>query len=267
MRLRFFLDPAPIEVEVTDGSGRDKTGSRRSSSSKCIIAAGSAAVHLPFIPGDRASSIRPERWSCFGAEEDAGHYGGGIIGLEMATVYSTLGSRVDVVEMLDGLMGPDRDAVRSGTKQNAHRFDKVMLKTKTGAVEGTAASRQVRRRRCPDRGGQVRHDPPGRRAAPTAEDRADKAGVAVTDRGFIPVDARCAPTCPSPPSQRPGQQPHAGHKAVHEAHVAAEVAAGLSRLRRQVIPGVASPTRSGVGRLYRGSRPEGRPQGRNRQVP
>jgi dihydrolipoamide dehydrogenase len=64
--------------------------------------------------------------------------GGGIIGLEMATVYSTLGAKVDVVEMLDGLMqGPDRDLVKVWEKQNAGRFDTVMLKTKTVAVDAT----------------------------------------------------------------------------------------------------------------------------------
>jgi dihydrolipoamide dehydrogenase len=57
--------------------------------------------------------------------------GGGIIGLEMATVYSTLGTRVDVVEMLDALMqSPDRDLVKVWEKQKAHRVDKIMLKTK-----------------------------------------------------------------------------------------------------------------------------------------
>ena len=79
--------------------------------------------------------------------------GGGIIGLEMATVYSTLGTRIDVVEMLDGLMtGADRDLVKVWEKKNAGRFDKVMLKTKTVSAEATAegirsASRAKRRPR------------------------------------------------------------------------------------------------------------------------
>ena len=78
--------------------------------------------------------------------------GGGIIGLEMATVYSTLGARVDVVEMLDGLMqGPDRDLVKVWEKQNAQRFDKIMLKTKTVArrSQGRRPLGQVRRRQAP----------------------------------------------------------------------------------------------------------------------
>ena len=71
--------------------------------------------------------------------------GGGIIGLEMATVYSTLGARIDVVEMLDGLMtGADRDLVKVWEKKNAGRFDKVMLKTKTVSAEATPAGIEVR---------------------------------------------------------------------------------------------------------------------------
>ena len=70
--------------------------------------------------------------------------GGGIIGLEMATVYSTLGARIDVVEMLDGLMtGADRDLVKVWEKMNAPRFDNIMLKTKTVSGEATAAGIKV----------------------------------------------------------------------------------------------------------------------------
>ena len=75
--------------------------------------------------------------------------GGGIIGLEMATVYSTLGARIDVVEMLDGLMtGADRDLVKVWQKFNDKRFDKLMLKTRSVGVEAKADGilRQVRRR-------------------------------------------------------------------------------------------------------------------------
>jgi dihydrolipoamide dehydrogenase len=70
--------------------------------------------------------------------------GGGIIGLEMGTVYSTLGARLDVVEMLDGLMqGADRDLVKVWQKMNAKRFDKVMLKTKTVGAKATPEGIQV----------------------------------------------------------------------------------------------------------------------------
>src|SRR5256884_4796773 len=70
--------------------------------------------------------------------------GGGIIGLEMATVYSTLGTRIDVVEMLDGMMaGADRDLVKVWEKRNAPRFDNIMLKTQTVSAQATDAGIKV----------------------------------------------------------------------------------------------------------------------------
>jgi len=105
---------------------------------KSIIAAGSQAIKLPFIPED------PRVIDSTGALElrqiprSMLVIGGGIIGLEMATVYSTLGTRIDVVEMLDGLMtGADRDLVKVWEKKNAGRFDNVMLKTKTVSAAAT----------------------------------------------------------------------------------------------------------------------------------
>ncbi|HEX9181559.1 MAG TPA: FAD-dependent oxidoreductase, partial [Burkholderiales bacterium] len=132
-----FLDPHHIEVEVTTGDGQDKTGEKKVVRfQKCIIAAGSQAVRLPFIPDD------PRIVDSTGALELAFVpkrmlvIGGGIIGLEMATVYSTLGARIEVVEMLDAVMqGPDRDLVKVWEKKNAGRFDKIMLGTRTVAVE------------------------------------------------------------------------------------------------------------------------------------
>ena len=136
-----FLDPHHLEVEVTQGDGQDKTGEKTVIRFKqAIVAAGSMPVKLPFVPEDPrivdstgalTLTIIPKRMLVIG---------GGIIGLEMATVYSALGSRIDVVEMLDGLMqGADRDLVNVWRKFNAARFDKVMLKTKTVAVEATTA--------------------------------------------------------------------------------------------------------------------------------
>jgi dihydrolipoamide dehydrogenase len=132
-----FLDPHHIEVEVTDGTGQDKTGAKKVVKfQKCIIAAGSAAMHLPFIPKDPRIVDSTGALELRFVPKKMLVIGGGIIGLEMATVYSTLGSKVDVVEMMDGLMqGPDRDAVKVWEKQNAKRFDKIMLKTKTVAVD------------------------------------------------------------------------------------------------------------------------------------
>jgi dihydrolipoamide dehydrogenase len=132
-----FIDPHHIEVEVTDGAGQDKTGARKIVKfQKCIIAAGSAAMHLPFIPKDPRIVDSTGALELRFVPEKMLVIGGGIIGLEMATVYSTLGAKVDVVEMMDGLMqGPDRDAVKVWEKQNAKRFDKIMLKTRTVAVD------------------------------------------------------------------------------------------------------------------------------------
>ena len=245
-----FLDPHHIEVEVTEGTAQDKTGAKKVIKFKqCIIAAGSAAVHLPFIPRDPRivdSTGALELRTVNGAvPKKMLVIGGGIIGLEMATVYSTLGTRIDVVEMMDVLMaGPDRDAVKVWEKQNLHRFDKVMLKTKTVAVEAK------------DDGLYVKFEGEGVSPEPVKYDMilqaagrspngkkigAEKAGVIVTDRGFINVDAQMRTNVPHifAIGDLVGQ-PMLAHKAVHEAHVAAEVAAGhKAAFDATVIPGVA----------------------------
>ena len=245
-----FLDPHHIEVEETTGDSQDKTGAKKVVKFKqAIIAAGSAAMHLPFIPED------PRIVDSTGALElrqvpgKMLVIGGGIIGLEMATVYSTLGARIDVVEMLDGLMqGPDRDAVKVWEKQNAHRFDKLMLKTRTVAVEArddglwvtfegvdgstNAPTEPVRYDMILQSAGRA---PNGNKIG------ADKAGVLVSERGFIAVDAQMRTNVPHifAIGDVVGQ-PMLAHKAVHEAHVAAEVAAGQkSAFDATVIPGVA----------------------------
>ena len=228
----YFLDPNHIAVECTTGSAQDKTGEKKVVRFKqCIIAAGSQVVGLPFMPEDPrvvdstgALELRqvPKRMLVIG---------GGIIGLEMATVYSSLGARIDVVEMLDGLMqGADRDLVKVWEKKNTHRFDNIMLKTKTVGAEAKEDGIWVKfegekapaEAQCYDLVlVAVGRSPNGKKIA------ADKAGVIVTDRGFIPVDNQ----------QRTNVahifaigdlvgQPMLAHKAVHEAHVAAEVAAG-----------------------------------------
>ena len=103
---------------------------------KAIIAAGSQAVKLPFIPEDPRIVDSTSALELKNVPKKMLVLGGGIIGLEMATVYSVLGARIDVVEMLDGLMpGADRDLVRVWDKLNSKRFDRVMLKTKTVKVE------------------------------------------------------------------------------------------------------------------------------------
>ncbi|MCL6483435.1 MAG: FAD-dependent oxidoreductase, partial [Janthinobacterium lividum] len=125
-----FLSANHIEVTAADGSKKVVQFKQ------AIIAAGSSVVKLPFVPEDPrivdstgALELRqiPKRMLVIG---------GGIIGLEMATVYSTFGARIDVVEMMDGLMqGADRDAVKVWQKFNEKRFDNIMTKTKTVAVE------------------------------------------------------------------------------------------------------------------------------------
>ena len=241
-----FLDPHHIEVEETTGTSQDKTGAKKVVKFKqCIIAAGSAAVHLPFIPRD------PRIVDSTGALElrfvpgKMLVIGGGIIGLEMATVYSTLGARVDVVEMMDGLMqGPDRDAVKVWEKQNASRFDKIMLKTKTVAVEAKEDGLYVSFEGEGAPTEPVKYDmilQSAGRAPNGNKIGADKAGVIVGERGFIPVDAQMRTNVPHifAIGDIVGQ-PMLAHKAVHEAHVAAEVAAGhKAAFDATVIPGVA----------------------------
>ncbi|MBK7325963.1 MAG: dihydrolipoyl dehydrogenase [Propionivibrio sp.] len=253
-----FLDANHIEVETTEGAGQTRSGEKKVIRfQKCIIAAGSAAVHLPFIPSDPrivdSTGALELRMVNGAAPKKMLVIGGGIIGLEMATVYSLLGTRVDVVEMLDALMqGPDRDAVKVWEKQNLHRFDRVMLKTKTVAVE------------VKDEGLEVKFEGEGVSPEPVMYDMilqaagrspnggkiaADKAGVIVTDRGFITVDKQMRTNVPHifAIGDIVGQ-PMLAHKGVHEGHVAAEVAAGelkgdteLARtvFDAQVIPSVA----------------------------
>ncbi|MDP1976198.1 dihydrolipoyl dehydrogenase [Undibacterium sp.] len=237
-----FLSPNHIEVTAADGS--KKTVQFK----QAIIAAGSSVVNLPFVPADPrivdstgALELRqiPKRMLVIG---------GGIIGLEMATVYSTLGSRIDVVEMLDGLMqGADRDMVKVWQKFNEKRFDNIMLKTKTVAIEALPEGIKVTFEAA-EAGGTapapqvydlvlvaVGRSPNGKKIA------ADKAGVAVTDRGFINVDKQMRTNVPHifAIGDLVGQ-PMLAHKAVHEAHVAAEAASGeKAYFDASVIPSVA----------------------------
>jgi dihydrolipoamide dehydrogenase len=241
-----FLDAHHVEVEETTGSAQEKTGAKKVIKfAKCVIAAGSAAVHLPFLPKDErivdstgALELRqvPKRMLVIG---------GGIIGLEMATVYSTLGAKVDVVEMLDGLMqGPDRDLVKVWEKQNVARFEKIMLKTKTASAEAKKDGIWVKFEGEQAPAEAQRYDLVLQSAGRSPNGNkigADKAGIAITERGFIPVDSQMRTNVPH--IHAIGDvvgQPMLAHKAVHEAHVAAEAAAGQkSHFDATVIPGVA----------------------------
>ena len=235
-----FLDPHHLEVVPKNGPGRKVVKFDRA-----IIAAGSQAIKLPFIPDDPRVVDSTGALELRQLPKSMLVIGGGIIGLEMATVYSTLGTRIDVVEMLDGLMtGADRDLVKIWEKKNASRFDKVMLKTKTVAVEATSDGIKVR-----FEGEKAPADPQmyemvlvavGRRPNGKNID-AEKAGVAVSERGFIPVDKQMRTNMPHifAIGDIVGQ-PMLAHKAVHEGHVAAETAAGKNSLfEARQIPSVA----------------------------
>src|SRR5207253_11199758 len=109
-----------------------------------IIAVGSQAARLPFLPEDPRIVDSTSALELPSLPKRMLIIGGGIIGLEMGTVYSTLGTRLDVVEMMDGLMlGADRDLVAVWQKFNTGRFDNVMLKTKTSKVEATPKGLKV----------------------------------------------------------------------------------------------------------------------------
>ncbi len=236
-----FIDPFHLRVAMADGQAQVLRFKQ------AIIAAGSEAVKLPFLPKDDPRIVtstgalelrqKPERMLVIG---------GGIIGLEMGTVYSTLGARLDVVEMLDGLMqGADRDLVKVWQKMNAKRFDKLMLKTKTTGAEATAEGIRVMFEGLDGTKSEGVYDLVLQAVGRTPNGKkigADKAGVIVGDRGFIPVDVQMRTNVPHifAIGDIVGQ-PMLAHKAVHEAHVAAEVAAGDTKAQfdARVIPSVA----------------------------
>jgi dihydrolipoamide dehydrogenase len=242
-----FLDANHMVVELTTGDGQQKSGEKKVIRfEKAIIAAGSQVVRLPFIPDDPRIVDSTGALALKEIPKKMLVIGGGIIGLEMGTVYSTLGARLDVVEMMDGLMqGADRDLVKVWQKMNAPRFDNIMLKTKTVAVEAKPDGIYVTFETSDGvRQAPVRYDmalmsvgraPNGKKIS------AEKAGVAVTDRGFINVDKQMRTNVPHifAIGDIVGQ-PMLAHKAVHEGHVAAEAAAGQkSFFDARVIPSVA----------------------------
>src|SRR5450830_890111 len=141
-----FVGANHVTVEETTGASQEKTGKTQTIAFKnCIIAAGSQAVRLPFMPDDPRVVDSTGALALKAVPKRMLILGGGIIGLEMGTVYSTLGARLDVVEMLDGLMqGADRDLVRIWQKMNAPRFDNIMLKTKTVGAEASAEGIKVK---------------------------------------------------------------------------------------------------------------------------
>ncbi|HJY37734.1 MAG TPA: dihydrolipoyl dehydrogenase [Steroidobacteraceae bacterium] len=231
-----FVSPHEIEV-AGDGA------SRRVSFAHCIIAAGSEAIRLPNLPDD------PRIIDSTGALElDLPQrmlvVGGGIIGLEMATVYDALGVKVSVVELTDGLMpGCDRDLVRPLERRIAKRYERIMVKTKVSKVEAAKEGLRVTFEAEPAIAPEVYdrvliavgRSPNGRTIG------AEAAGVLVNERGFVPVDRQMRTNVPhifaigdiSGP-------PMLAHKASHEGKLAAEVAHGEKHaFDARVIPSVA----------------------------
>lgn len=210
---------------------------------KAIIACGSRVIKLPFMPEDPRVIDSTGALQLADVPKHMLVIGGGIIGMEMATVYSALGAKITVVELSPSLMpGADADLVRTWTKANKHRFEEILLETKVVAAEAN------------DDGIKVTFE--GKSNESKTYDKvlmavgrapngllidAEKAGVAVGERGFIDVDSQMRTNVPHifAIGDVVGQ-PMLAHKAVHEAHVAAEVAKGeKSYFDARVIPSVA----------------------------
>ncbi|MCE0555720.1 MULTISPECIES: dihydrolipoyl dehydrogenase [unclassified Motilimonas] len=233
-----FTGPNSIEVDGKDGKTTVNFDN-------AIIAAGSRPVKLPFIPHDD-----PRIWDSTGAlelktvPERLLVLGGGIIGLEMGQVYSALGSNIDVVEFADQLIpAADKDVIQVYTKRVKKKFD-IMLETKVVAVEAKEDAIYVT-----FEGKNAPAEAKAYDAVLVAVGRvpnglgldADKAGVNVTERGFIEVDKQMRTNVPH--IHAIGDivgQPMLAHKGVHEGHVAAEVIAGKKHyFDPKVIPSIA----------------------------
>jgi dihydrolipoamide dehydrogenase len=241
------------KVTVIRGRGRfvsghelqvEENGAARSVSfAQCVIAAGSESVRLPGLPDD------PRIIDSTGAleldlPESLLVVGGGIIGLEMATVYAALGVRVSVVELTPGLMpGCDRDLVRPLERRIAGHYERIMLGTRVTGIEAVADGLRVsfEGAKAPESEAYgkvlvaVGRVPNGKRIDAVA------AGVHVDERGFIPVDRQMRTNVPHIFAIGDvAGQPMLAHKATHEGKVAAEAAAGhKSFFDARVIPSVA----------------------------
>ena len=233
-----FISPNELEVEH-DGA------TRLIRFRHCIIAAGSQAVKLPMFPWDDPRVMdSTDALDLSDVPARLLVVGGGIIGLEMATVYRALGSEVTVVELMDQLMpGADIDLVRPLAKRLKDQGVNVHLKTKV--VEAKAQKNGIRI------GFEGDSEPEAKiydrvlvsvgRAPNGGKIGADKAGVSVTDRGFIPVDRQMRSNVPHifAIGDLVGN-PMLAHKATHEGKLAAEVIAGEKKeWVARVIPSVA----------------------------
>jgi dihydrolipoamide dehydrogenase len=235
------------KVTVVQGTGtfldknRMEVGGKTIRFNFAIIAAGSQAAKLPFLPEDPRIVDSTGALELKSLPKRLLVIGGGIIGMEMGTVYSTLGARLDVVEMMDGLMlGADRDLVNVWQKFNAPRFDKVMLKTRTTKVEAAKDGLRVSFEGAEAKTYDMILVSVGR--VPNGKNiGAEKAAVTVDAKGFIPVDSQMRTAVPNIFAIGDiAGNPMLAHKAVHEGHVAAEAAAGMkSHFDARVIPSVA----------------------------
>ncbi|HEX2839751.1 dihydrolipoyl dehydrogenase [Hyphomicrobium sp.] len=233
-----FSSPHEFEVTLADGSQTVRFD-------KAIVAAGSEPVSISFLPEDPRIVDSTGALDLPFIPKRMLVIGGGIIGLEMATVYAALGSRVDIVEMLDGLMaGADRDLVRVWEKHNAQRFNRILLKTKVAGANAKRDGIHVRfeGKDAPESVEPydlvlvaVGRTPNGTRIA------AERAGLTVDAKGFIPVDRQMRTNVPHIFAIGDiARAPMLAHKAVHEGHVAAEAAAGKSaHFDARQIPSVA----------------------------
>ena len=253
-----FIDQS--NIEVTDAKGETTVVGF----TQCIIAVGSTPVKLPFLPQDERIIDSTGALALKSIPKRMLVIGGGIIGLEMATVYHALGSRISVVEMLDDLIaGADKEVVKPLHKRLAKQYEAIMTQTRVSAVEALDEGLRVTFE------GDKAPEPQLYDSILVAVGRtpnghkieADKAGVAVDSHGFIHVDKQQRSNVPHifAIGDVVGQ-PMLAHKAVHEGKVAAEVCAGMSTFfDAWVIPSVAytDPEIAWVGKTETEAKAEG----------
>jgi len=243
------------KVQVVHGRGRfespfqmlvtSEAGDSRIEFEHCIIACGSSAVQIPGFPNEDPRLIDSTgALALADVPKKMLIIGGGIIGLEMATVYSTLGSKIDIVELQDSLIpGCDKDLVRPLQKRLGQKVQRIMLKTMVSAIKAQKSGLKVTFEG-DDAPQAETYDrvlvAVGRRPNGSLID-AEKAGITVDERGFIPVDQHMRTNVPHvfAIGDVVGN-PMLAHKATHEAKVAAEVIAGQPALFDPLtIPSVA----------------------------
>ncbi|AWX13309.1 dihydrolipoyl dehydrogenase [Mergibacter septicus] len=252
-----FAGPNSIVVESEEGE-------TKVTFDNAIIAAGSRPIQLPFIPHED-----PRVWDSTDAlalkevPKKLLIMGGGIIGLEMATVYKALGSEIDVVEMFDQVIpAADKDIVKIYTKRIEKKFN-LLLETKVTAVEAkedgihiSMEGKGANETRCYDAVlVAIGRTPNGKLI------NAEAAGIAVDERGFIRTDKQMRTNVPHifAIGDIVGQ-PMLAHKGVHEGHVAAEVIAGKKHyFEPKVIPSIAytEPEVAWVGKTEKECKAEG----------